>query len=243
MNNNTGRKRVRRARKNESIKRIILTVCMMAMIAAVSIGGTLAWLTDYTPEVKNVFTPTNIDIELNESKNLNLVMIPGGTITKDPTITINKDSESLWLFVKMEKANDFDSFMEYEMADNWELVGGTTNVYCQQLNAPFADPTSIQVIADNTVTVKSSVTKEMMDKLYDDTSKDKDLHPSLTVTAYAIQQANLGENATAKDAWDLLNAQYAEQEDGSKYTYMDPNKLPFGTQTTTIGGEEDNGEG
>lgn len=227
--NNNGRKRVRRARKNESIKRILLTVCMMAMIAAVSIGGTLAWLTDKTSEVKNVFTPTNIDIELNETKS-DFVMIPGRVIDKDPTITINGESESLWLFVKVEESENYDDFLTYAMADVWTQVTGTENVFYYKVSSP-KDVPSVAVLKDNKVTVNTGVTKAMMDELYDDSSK----YPELTITAYAIQTEYLGTDDAAK-AWEMLNTQGFDD-------YTDPNKLPFGTQTTTTGGEEDNGEG
>ena len=188
----TSRARRAQQRKRRN-RRIALTLCVMFVVLAASIGGTVAWLTDKTGTITNTFTTSNIDIDLTESENLDLKMVPGNTITKDPKVTVNAGSEACWLFVKVVKFDNFDGFMTYEMADDWTLVPGETNVYYRTVGATTAN-TDFAVIKDNQVTVRNSVTKADMNALAEAT------YPKLTFTAYAVQQANV---ATVADAWAL----------------------------------------
>lgn len=188
----TSRARRAQQRKRRN-RRIALTLCVMFVVLAASIGGTVAWLTDKTDSIENTFTTSNIDIDLTESENLDLKMVPGKTITKDPKVTVNAGSEACWLFVKVEKSANFDGFMDYTMADGWTLVPGETNVYYRTVDAT-AKNTDFAVIKDNQVTVKGSVTKADMNVLTEAT------YPKLTFTAYAVQQANV---STVAEAWAL----------------------------------------
>ena len=176
-------------------KKLQITIVCLSVILCTLVTGTIAWLTDETTSIKNEFAPSTINIELAESENLDLQMVPGATIKKDPVITVTANSEACYVFVKIEKANDFDNFMEYTMADGWNELTGITGVYYREVSA--ADAAAGQgfpVLKDNQVTVKANVTKAMMDALYADTTK----YPTLTFTAYAIQQEGFG---TAELAW------------------------------------------
>ena len=188
----TSRARRAQQRKRRN-RRIALTLCVMFVVLAASIGGTVAWLTDKTAPVTNTFTMSDIDIDLTETTGNNYKMVPGNTITKDPKVTVNEGSEACWLFVKVEKSTNFDDFMTYEIADGWTLVPGEANVYYRTVGATTAD-TDFSVIKNNQVTVKDTVTKAAMNVLTAET------YPKLTFTAYAVQQANVG---TVADAWDL----------------------------------------
>lgn len=188
----TSRARRAQQRKRRN-RRIALTLCVMFVVLAASIGGTVAWLTDKTTPVTNTFTASDIDIDLTETTGNNYKMVPGNTITKDPKVTVNANSEACWLFVKVEKSTNYDSFMTYEMADGWTLVPGETNVYYRTVGAT-AEATDFAVIKDNQVTVRNSVTKADMNALTAET------YPKLTFTAYAVQQANV---STVTDAWNL----------------------------------------
>lgn len=198
----------RRARKNLSRKALVVLSLMMVLVMA-AVGGTVAWLTDSTQEVKNTFTTSDIDITLEEtgandntdgSQSNSYKMVPGYTITKDPTVTVNANSEKCYLFVKVVKSSNFDTFMSYTMADNWIQLKDkdnqdVTGVYYRVVesstaNQPFA------VIKNNTVKVLDGVTKEMMNGLNNET------YPTLKVTAYATQyMKNNTENFTPADAW------------------------------------------
>ena len=73
----------RRARKSLGRKALVVLSLMM-VLAVAAVGGTLAWLTDSTQEVKNTFTTSDIDITLAETTGTSYKMVPGFTITKDP---------------------------------------------------------------------------------------------------------------------------------------------------------------
>ena len=122
-------------------------------------------------------------------------MIPGCTIAKDPKVTVKAGSEACYLFVKLEKSENFDTFMTYEMADGWAALPNTTDVYYREVAAATAD-TTFEVLQGNQVSVKSEVTKTQMNALTSDT------YPTLTVTAYASQlQKNAKTNFTVEEAW------------------------------------------
>lgn len=180
----------RRARqRKQRNRRIAMTVALVLVVALASIGGTIAWLTDSTDEVTNTFTASNIDITLSESENLNLKMVPGGTITKDPKVTVTAGSEDCWLFVKIEESTNLDDFITYTVDNGWtELTGvtGVTGVYYRKVAASAADQ-EFNVLTNNQVTVKNTVTKTMMEEL----GKDNATQPTLTFTAYAVQSASL----------------------------------------------------
>ncbi len=172
------------------MKKKVLSIVAVVLVLCCAIGGTLAWLTDRTNPVVNTFTVGDINIELKESENLNLKMVPGNTIAKDPKVTVKADSEACYLFVKVEKSTNFENFMTWAIADGWQLVPGETNVYYREVNATTAD-TSFDVLKGNSVAVKDSVTKADLNAL------TRDTFPTLTFTAYAVQKDNVADAATA----------------------------------------------
>lgn len=204
-NNGAQNRQVKKARTNNA-RRILLLVGLMSLVAVISIGGTIAWLTDSTETITNTFTSSNIDITLEESENLDLKMVPGNDITKDPKVTVATGSEDCWLFVKLEKSTNYGDFLkDYVIADGWiqltKVVDGVeTNVdgvYYRTVTTEQMG-TQIPVLKDNKVTVLESVTKTQMDNLKNGTV-DK---PTLKITAYACQKDNV---STAADAWAKLN--------------------------------------
>ena len=186
-------KRRRHSRRNT---RLLLVLAMAIVITlACAVGGTLAWLVSASDPVVNTFTYGDINITLAESDtddgddNVNTneyTMMPGATITKDPKVTVKQGSEACWLFVKLEKSANFDTFMEYAMEEGWvELIGADIEgVFFRAVSAEEAADAdkAFAVIKDDTVFVKDEVTKAMLNALTDAT------YPSLTITAYAVQQ-------------------------------------------------------
>lgn len=170
-------------------KTFIIALCL-ALVVAFAAGGAIAWLTDTTEEVKNTFTVGNIDIDLAETTT-NYKMVPGNTIAKDPKVTVKAGSEACWLFVKIAESTNLDTFIDYTVADGWTALTGVDGVYYRKVAATTAD-TPFDVLKDNTVTVKDTVTKADMDGLTENT------YPTLTFTAYAVQSANV---ATPTEAW------------------------------------------
>lgn len=175
-------------------KKSLALLLAIAIVVVGVVAGTVAWLTDKTPSVTNTFTTSDINIELKETKN-NFQMIPGWNIEKDPKVTVKAGSEACYLFVKLEKSDNFDTFMTYEMAEGWTALPDVSGVYYREVAAAAAD-TTFEVLQGNQVTVKGAVTKAQMNALTQDT------YPTLTVTAYASQlNKNNTQTFTATEAW------------------------------------------
>lgn len=192
-------------------KALALVLTLVLTIGGV-IGGTVAWLIATPDPVVNTFTYGDIDITLDETDtnldgdgdpNTNeYEMMPGEEITKDPVITVEAGSEEMWLFVKLEKSSNFDTFMEYTVDGSWAELSGVDGVYYRHITAEevAAADMEIHVLANDTVSVKEEVTKEQLNALDADGASN---YPTLTVTAYAVQYAG---NATAADAWAKVEA-------------------------------------
>lgn len=180
-------------RSGVATKAMVMILAVM-LIVGCTIGGTLAWLTATSGEVKNTFTTSDINITLAETKT-DFKMVPGYTIEKDPKATVVTGSEECYLFVKLEKSANFDSFMTFEMATGWTALNDADGVYYRVVNtADMGTPFS--VLKNDQVSVKSTVTKEMMNGLTTTT------YPTLTVTAYASQlYKNNTQTFTAAEAW------------------------------------------
>lgn len=178
------------------MKKSFALILALVLVVGCVVGGTVAWLTATSDTVTNAFTTSDIKVQLKETKT-NFKMIPGYTIEKDPKATALAGSEECWLFVKLEKSTNFDSYLTYEMADGWSLVEGQTNVYARKvLTANIG--TAYSVLKGDQVTVKGDVTKTMMETAT--TS-----NPTLTITAYASQlHKNATTEFTAKEAWDNI---------------------------------------
>lgn len=181
-------------------KKTLALFLALALVLVGIIGGTMAWLTDTTDEVVNTFTDSDIDITLAETTGEDYKMVPGYTISKDPKVKVLKGSEKCYLFVKLEKSENFDSFLTYEIATGWTQLTdaegkNVDGVYYRTVEASDADQ-EFEVLANNQVTVKGEgVTKEMMNALTEQT------YPKLTVTAYASQF-----NKTATESFDVNTA-------------------------------------
>lgn len=186
-------------------KRLVIMIASLSLVLCTVIGGTLAWLVTKTDPVVNTFTYGDINITLHETDtnkdgdsdpNTNTYsMVPGHTITKDPKVTFKANSEDAWLFVKLEKVNNFDDFMTYEIASGWTALDNVDGVYYREVSKATQDA-EFTVIKDDTVTVKGEVTKEMLNALDANGASN---YPKLIVTAYAVQRDN--NIATAADAW------------------------------------------
>lgn len=168
-------------------KKTLALVLALTLLVAGVVGGTLAWLTDRTAEVKNTFTVGDINIDLTETTT-DYKMVPGNTIAKDPTVTVKANSEACWLFVKVTESENLNNFITYTIANGWTKL--QDGVYYREVPASAADQT-FSVLAGDAVTVKSDVTRTMLETAKTDA-------PTLTFQAYAIQKDHF---ATAAAAW------------------------------------------
>ena len=177
-------------------------VAMLALVLVIgcAVGGTVAWLVSKTDPVVNTFTYGDINITLTETTGNDYKIIPGVNIDKDPKVTVKKDSEACWLFVKVEEKGTFvANKVTYSIADGWMKGDGKdipANVYYRKVNAVTAD-TSFYVLKGNTeypngvVTVSEDLTKAEVNSI---TAENQ---PKLTFTAYAVQKDGIADVDTA----------------------------------------------
>ncbi len=192
-------------------KKSVAVLLAVLLVVGVAIGGTMAWLTSTPEPVKNVFTTGDVKLDLTETdtvddadgnKTKDFQMIPGWTIEKDPKVTVQAISEACYVFVKAEKSSNFDEYMTYEIAEGWTELAENTGVYYKEIDVITNTDTTYGVIKNDTVNVKDTVTKEMMNGLTEAT------YPTLTFKAYAIQlYKNNTEKFSVNEAWQNVSTQ------------------------------------
>ena len=210
----------------KKFKALLVVACALLLVAA-SVFGTMAYLTS-TDEVKNTFTVGKVEITLDEAKvdqngtavtpaervkTNNYKLLPGHTYTKDPTVTVKKDSEPSYvkMTVTFSMADKLDAifapnganltkiFNGYD-ASNWIAKGNTKDAtantrtyefwYKEAVGAPTGD-VALDALFDS-ITVPGEITKEQLATIKGMT---------ITVNAYAIQADGFA-NATA--AWEAF---------------------------------------
>lgn len=192
------------------MKKKVLSIVAVVLVLCCAIGGTLAWLTDKTGEVKNTFSPSDINITLTETPNTDTDndgkadawkadMIPGFSYAKDPVVTVKGDSVDCYLFVKFEEKGNPATYLTYTptliAANGWTQGDGTSipsNVWYRVVKA--GDTTkSWNLLDGNTIAVNDTLTKTDMPTTA----------PELVYTAYATQlYKSNGVEFTAAEAWD-----------------------------------------
>ena len=188
------------------MKKKLMTVLALVLVIAMSVAGTIAFLTDTTDPITNTFTVGKVDITLTETFNTDTngdqkndawkaQLIPGTTYTKDPVVTVTADSEDCWLFVKFEEKNGAATYLNY--TSNLTAANGWTqgddenipsNVWYRAV-AKDAAVKSFHLLLNDTVAIDSdAVTNENMNTAAE---------AQLVYTAYACQSANM----TVEAAW------------------------------------------
>lgn len=190
-------KHVANRRRSVSSRAFIALLALVLVIGCVA-GGTVAWLVATSDTVTNTFTYGNINITLAETTGTNYKIIPGTDIPKDPKVTVKGGSEACWLFVKVEKVGDIGTSttdpVRYAIDTGWAQLKDkdgkdVSGVYYRLVDAVNND-TAFNVLKDNKIIVSGELTKETI-KGY------AVQQPKLTFTAYAVQQENIADAATA----------------------------------------------
>ena len=156
-------------------------------------------------------------------------MIPGWDIEKDPKVWVKEGSEAAFLFVKVEKSANFDSYMTFDIADGWtkltSAAGTNYNVYYRKVEGAEnqGEGKALAILKDNKVTVKDQVTKEMMAEVKDNNQ------PTLTFTAYASQlKKNATDEFTAEQAWKNITGTSNGEGSGVEGNASDTDDSEFG---------------
>lgn len=196
---------------NLSPKALAALLAVTLMLGGV-VGGTIAWLKTETSPIVNTFTVGDIDITLEETWNTDSdsdgtadkwegKILPGSELAKDPVVTVKANSEACWLFVELTKSSNWPSAMTYQIVEDWtELpnVSENSTIYYRQVGANENDQ-SFHILLGDKVEVADTMTKADLNLISGT--------PTLTIKAYAIQAANIGEDADAAKAWELIDQQ------------------------------------
>lgn len=86
-------------------KTILVAAIAVMLVAALVVGGTLAYFTDKTETVKNTFTVGNVAIDLTETKwdaKADHTLVPDKFYDKNPTITVKEGSQDAYVFLKLD---------------------------------------------------------------------------------------------------------------------------------------------
>lgn len=184
-------------------KKTLTLVLSFVLVIALTIAGTVAYLTSTTSTVKNTFTVGKVNIKLDEVKvdeygvedttatgrvtENEYKLLPGHEYTKDPTVHFLKDSEKSYLFVKVVDglaAIEADTTVAAQItANGWTALDSVANVYYKVVDAATADTDYV---------VFESF------KLKDDAAVEDYADATIEITAYAIQFDGL---ASASAAW------------------------------------------
>ena len=187
-------------------KKALATVVATSLLIGGVFGGTLAYLMDTTQEVENTFTIGSVDVELEESNDLDLKMEPSITKKKDPKVTVAKGSESCYLFVKAVEANneyDFDKdgtvdkYILWDVRSDWTKLDGEDNVWYRTVTQDDKKDQVFYILTGTTTYENGSFsTNEKV--TVDGMKAAAGNEPSLTFKAYAVQQAGID---SAAEAW------------------------------------------
>ena len=148
-------------------KALLLTLCAVLLVAA-SVLGTMAYLTS-TDEVNNTFTVGSVAITLDEAevdengtpvanadrvKSNEYKLLPGHTYTKDPTVTVEKGSESSYVRMKVTFNNAADIIALCTDPEYADEVTGIENAFPLIRMVKFVEANAVKwdgIIPDNTV--------------------------------------------------------------------------------------------
>lgn len=113
-------------------KTILVAAIAVMLVAALVVGGTLAYFTDKTEAKQNTFTVGSVGIDLTEDKwNAadDHTLVPGAFYEKNPTITVDADSQDAYVFLKLD-LNKYVSLINLMGVDAYKNnIGGLEGDY------------------------------------------------------------------------------------------------------------------
>lgn len=113
-------------------KTILVAAIAVMLVAALVVGGTLAYFTDKTEAKQNTFTVGSVGIDLTETKwnaNDDHTLVPGAFYDKNPTITVDAGSQDAYVFLKLD-LNKYVSLVNLMGVDAYENhIGGLEGTY------------------------------------------------------------------------------------------------------------------
>ena len=196
-------------------KKLVTTLGAVALLGAIGVGSTLAYLTDTTGTVTNTFTVGNVTFDddnevgsgLRESdvirdKDGNYVdndgdntwtvitndytsLVAGETVYKDPTVVMGSDSEVAWVFAQITNTNDA-AFANIAWSEDWVKVDSLST----DAAVVYAKETTIAASESSTIFTSVTLSKDITGET---------VIPQIEVKAFAIQAAGFDSYTDALD--------------------------------------------
>jgi len=174
-------------------KKVRFAVAFATILAVMfGIGVTVAFLIASSKPVINTFTIGDIQLSLSETTGDKYRLVPGTTVSKDPTLTVKAGSDACWLFFVIDASADLDNYVVYTPAAGWKSVPGMQDAYYRQVEKTDTD-IAFPLLQDDAIYVKDTVTEEQLSAIK--------TAPGLAFTGYAVQKVEL---ATVEEAWRAL---------------------------------------
>lgn len=191
------------------LKKRIFTVCLIALVAAVSVGSTYSWLSMKSNTVVNTFAGGTISLSVDETEvdaygnptgdgsnrtqtGNSYKFVAGSVMTKDPTVTVLAGSEECYVYMCVQNELSSDLF-EIDYSDEWTLVKSsddeTIKVY-RYNNTVDASNSDVKLPSlFTTITVSDELTPTDVENI--GTAK-------LDITSYAVQTEAITQNEADK---------------------------------------------
>lgn len=182
----------------KNMKKILVLSLAAVLLVAVSVGGTVAYLTATTNAVENTFTPSNVGVSISESVPNTFKIVPGVDMKKDPKVTVTNDVDC-YVFVQITETNwPANDLLDYAVASGWTQVG-SENVWSREVAAD-ADTREFFVLAGGAGNLADGqiIVSENIDMDYMKTLTDSSKYPKLSFKPYVIQKDPF---TSAADAW------------------------------------------
>lgn len=196
----------------KNLKKTIAMVLVIALCCAVSVGLTVAYLTD-RDSVANVFTVGDVEIKLDEAFDQGSNLVPGVVIQKEPTITNTGDNDAwVWATIAIPAELDNDDASKNVIHFNYDkdYVNDTMWTWTDDQGWMISEMEiegvmyNVYTVLYQTALVPGAVTEPVMTRVYMDTNVDIDPNGDW----YVVENGN-----TTKLEWN-------SEEDGSPVIYV-----------------------
>ena len=90
----------------------------------------------------------------------NYAYMPGATLDKDPTLVLTKTASASYIFLKVEKSEGIEDYLDFEINSEWLPLSTEEGIY-YRAEAPSGNDREFQILKDDQVIVKAQTVDEV----------------------------------------------------------------------------------
>lgn len=204
-------------------RNVLTLVLALVLVAALAVGGTLAYFTDQDATGTNAFTMGHVDIGLDEYDPEDKEwtddgltyddVTPGATVDKKARVTVNQGSEKCYVMVTVEVATPADTKLN---AENINDLYAAVEAAVDASTTPW---THTRVTKDGKTLIQCVYNGDSTpgDGAADRIVNAKDAKQELFLFEQITIPASFGNN-TADQSFDIVLNSYAIQSDNLEYS-------------------------